>query len=315
MKKVLVIAALAGLVLAVGAYGARKRISGPSIETQAALYQIERIEKTWHKASSLKNLDLMMSIWAPNATMTIGGSTMTGKAAIREFFTKAAPFQPQNHWISDTPAYKIRAEVHGNRGTLYFECHYIDLDTQKVASVVAADQQVQKINGKWLITNLAVATATLTSPLPPPVGASGARTRTSSPSIQKQAALYQIERIEKTWHKAASSKNLDLMMSIWAPNATYTVAGSTMTGKAAIRAFLAKAGPFQPQNHWISDTPAYKIRAEVHGNRGTLYFECHYIDVDTGTLVTPVGGDWQVQKINGKWLITNVATATVTLQP
>ena len=116
-------------MLAVGAYGARKRISGPSTDKQAALYQIERIEKTWHKAASLKNLDLMMSIWAPNATSTVGGSTVTGKAAIRAVFAKAGPFQPQNHWISDTPAYKIRATVNGNRGTLYFECHYIDVDT------------------------------------------------------------------------------------------------------------------------------------------------------------------------------------------
>ena len=88
-----------------------------------------------------------------------------------------------------------------------------------------------------------------------------------------------------------------------------------MTGKAAIRAMFAKAGPFQPQNHWISDTPAYKIRATVNGNRGTLYFECHYIDVDTGTVKSAVAADQQVQKINGKWLITNSATATTTLKP
>jgi SnoaL-like domain len=162
MKKAILIALLVGLVLAVSAYGARTRTSGPpSIEKQAALYQIERIEKTWHKAASTKNLDLMMSIWAQNATMTIGGSTVTGKVAIREVFAKAGPFQPQNNWVSDTPEYKIRATVNGNRGTLYFECHYVDVDTQKVASVVAADQQVQKINGKWLITNSVTATTTL----------------------------------------------------------------------------------------------------------------------------------------------------------
>ena len=28
----------------------------------------------------------------------------------------------------------------------------------------------------------------------------------------------------------------------------------------------SKAGPFQPQNHWISETPAYKIRTTVSGN-------------------------------------------------
>ena len=132
---------------------------------------------------------------------------------------------------------------------------------------------------------------------------------------QSRPTLYQIDSIEKTWHKAASLKNLDLFMSIWAPNATATVAGKTVTGKAAIRRLFAKAGPFQPQNHWVSDTPAYKIRATVNGNKGTLYFECHYIDVDTGKVAAVVGAHQEVQKINGKWLITNLAASTVTLKP
>ena len=91
-----------------------------------------------------------------------GTATLTGKAEIRKFFeTKAAPFQPVNHSLSDTPAYKIRTTVNGDKGTLYFECHYIDTKTQKVAAVVGADQNVQKINGKWLIVSSAAATPIL----------------------------------------------------------------------------------------------------------------------------------------------------------
>jgi hypothetical protein len=161
VKHVLTIAAFAGLVLAVGAYGATRGGHRANVERQADLYQIDAIEKTWHKAASLKNLDLFMSIWAPNATATLAGQTVTGKTAIRAVFAKAGPFQAKNHWVSDTPAYKIRATVNGAKGTLYFECHYIDVDTGKVAAVVGAHQEVQKINGKWLITNLAASTVTL----------------------------------------------------------------------------------------------------------------------------------------------------------
>ena len=161
MKKVGAIVGLAALMLAVSAYGARSTSTGASVQKQAALYQIDAIEKVWHKAASTKNLNLMMSIWAPNATATVAGKTVTGKAAIRELLGKAGPFQQQNHWLSDTPAYKIRTTVNGNKGTLYFECHYIDLDTGKVAAVVGADEQVQKLKGKWLITNMAASTATL----------------------------------------------------------------------------------------------------------------------------------------------------------
>jgi hypothetical protein len=160
MKKVLIGATATALVF-VGVGFGTLGTTAPSVQKQAALYQIEGIERTWHKAASLKNLNLMMSLWAPNATMTVGGKTYTGKAAIRGVFTKSGPFQPQNHWISDTPAYKIRATVNGSKGTLYFECHYIDVDTLKVAAVVGADQEVQKFNGKWLITNLTAGSTTL----------------------------------------------------------------------------------------------------------------------------------------------------------
>lgn len=161
MKKGVVIGALLSLVLTAGAYGARESIAGPSPQKQAALYQIERIEKTWHRAASTKNLDLMMSVWAPTATMTIGGTTYTGKRAIRDIFARAAPFQPENHWISDTAAYRIRASVNGDKGTLYFECHFVDVDTGKVASVTGNDQEVRKINGRWLITNLRASSVAL----------------------------------------------------------------------------------------------------------------------------------------------------------
>ena len=153
MKRLLATVALIGLGVLLAGQGAWGRgSSGSSAQKLADMYRIDQIEKTWHKAASRKNLDLMMTLWAPNATFTYAGQTYRGKAAIRGLFAKAGPFQPQNHWESDTPAYKVRVTVNGKRGTLYFECHYIDVDTQKVAATVGADQDVRKINGKWLIT-------------------------------------------------------------------------------------------------------------------------------------------------------------------
>jgi ketosteroid isomerase-like protein len=120
----------------------------------ADLYGIEQIEVTWHKSASTHDLDLMMSLWADNATFTVGTATYSGKADIRNFFaTKAAPFQAGNNWVSETPAYKVRATVAGDKGTLYFECHYVDAATKLVKSVVGADQNVAKVNGQWLITS------------------------------------------------------------------------------------------------------------------------------------------------------------------
>ena len=151
------------LVLTATACGSSKSSSSTqALQTQADKLAIQEIEVNWHRASSTKDIDLMMSLWAPDATFNIGTETLTGKAQIRDFFIhKAAPFQPENHWLSDTPAYKLRATVNGDKGTLYFECHYIDTKTSRVVSVVGADQNVARINGKWLITNSAAATPTL----------------------------------------------------------------------------------------------------------------------------------------------------------
>ena len=162
MRTLLAGSAIAALVAALAACGSSGMSAAAAADRKAAnILAIDQIERSWHQAASKKDLDLMMSLWAPNATFTFGGQTASGRAAIRKVLKAAAPFQPQNHWVSDTPAYKIRTTVNGSKGTLYFECHYIDVKTQKVMSVVAADQNVQKINGKWLITNSSGASPTL----------------------------------------------------------------------------------------------------------------------------------------------------------
>jgi ketosteroid isomerase-like protein len=153
--------ALAVLLTACGGSG-KKSAAEQLAQHQSDLYSIDQIERVWHKAASTQNVDLMMTLWADDATFNLGTETLRGKAQIRDFFThKAGPFQPGNHWVSETPAYKIRTTVSGDKGTLYFECHYVDVKTGKVVSVVGADQNVARINGKWLITSIAAATPKL----------------------------------------------------------------------------------------------------------------------------------------------------------
>ena len=156
MGKLSSVGAIAALVLLLAACGGSpaESASAQAIQEDADLYRIGEIEKKWHQATSTHDIDLMMSLWAEDATFTVdAGKTLTGKEAIREFWLAAPVFQPDTHWVSETPAYKIRATVDGDKGTLYFECHYVDPVTEKVVRVVGADQQVARINGEWLITN------------------------------------------------------------------------------------------------------------------------------------------------------------------
>ena len=132
----------------------------------------------------------------------------------------------------------------------------------------------------------------------------------------REANLYEIDQIESKFHEAVAHHNLDLMMSLFAPGAVFNVEDQALTGKPAIRHWFATENKaFFPQNHWIADTPTYKIRATVNGDKGTLYFECHYIDPKTKKLVAWLGVDHDVQKINGTWLIVNSVVSKPVLSP
>jgi ketosteroid isomerase-like protein len=129
----------------------------------ADMWKIDQIEKEFHHATTAKDIDAMMSLFAPNATMTVGGGeTASGLEEIRQFWLdKAVSFEPQTNWISDHPAYKLEITLNGDRGTLHFECHYVDAETAEVVSVTAADLDVARIDGTWLITNMIGGTADL----------------------------------------------------------------------------------------------------------------------------------------------------------
>ena len=154
---------VAGCVAGCG--GSGKPTAGQAkMAREAALYEIEGIEKTFHKAATTHNVNLMMSLFAPGAVFNIGTETYTGKAQIRRFFaTKNAAFMPRNHWEADTPSFLIKATVNGDKGTLYFQCHYIDVKTGKVMATVGVDHQVQKIDGRWLIVDSAASPAALST--------------------------------------------------------------------------------------------------------------------------------------------------------
>jgi ketosteroid isomerase-like protein len=125
------------------------------MQQQSDYWQIDQIEKDFHHATTIKDIDLMMSLWAPNATMTVGpGVTAAGTDEIREFWlTKSTAFDPAIHWLSDHPAYKLEITVAGDRGTLHFECHYVDYAQAHVDVATVADMDVARIDGRWLITN------------------------------------------------------------------------------------------------------------------------------------------------------------------
>jgi ketosteroid isomerase-like protein len=147
------------------------------------------------------------------------------------------------------------------------------------------------------------------------VACAGPTTGSSGEPSRRFQDMWEIGQIEKTFHHAQTTKDIDEMMSLYAPTATMTVGpGVTASGVDEIRRFwLEDSAPFKAENAWLSDHPAYKLEVTVDGNRGTLHFECHYVDTRSGEVVSATAGDFDVARIGGEWLITNFVGATTTL--
>jgi ketosteroid isomerase-like protein len=165
MRKLLIAGTLGIVVVFLAACGDSNVPSARELDLQrtADIYEIDQIEMQFHQAQTNKDIDQMMSLYAPNATMTVGpGVTAAGLDEIRRFWLdKSAPFAPENTWMSDHPAYKLEITVEGDRGTLHFECHYVDYTTSEIVSATTADFDVARIDGRWLITNMVAGTTAL----------------------------------------------------------------------------------------------------------------------------------------------------------
>src|SRR5262245_1454503 len=132
------------------------------MQVQVDRYAISEIERDFHEAISKKNIDQIVGLFAPNATGTFGpGKTVTGKEQIRGAWLKSVAFKPETQWLSDHPAYKLKVTLAGDRGTLHFECHFVDIKTGKIAAVTAGNADVARINNRWLITNFVGSTSEL----------------------------------------------------------------------------------------------------------------------------------------------------------
>ena len=147
-------------------------------------------------------------------------------------------------------------------------------------------------------------------------GGSSASTDTLQ-QLQLKADSWDIDQIEVAIHKALTLQDIDLLMSLWAPNATLSIGPElTASGTNQIRRlWLEESIAFEPTTHLISDHPAYKVRITVSRDRGTLHFECHMVDFETGEMVAVIEADLDVARIDGQWLITNMVGGSTELTP
>jgi hypothetical protein len=130
----------------------------------------------------------------------------------------------------------------------------------------------------------------------------------------------QLHKVEIDFHEAGSTKNLDLMLSLFADDAVMTTKRKTDDGKEEIKTYTGKeqiknywqAHPaFQPQNQWVGYTPAFRIRYTVEGDRAHLYFECLWMDKTANKIAAHTNSDDTLVRVNGAWLIKEMTAAAV----
>lgn len=137
------------------------RADGPESVQVAEIYQLQA---GFHRAKSHQDIDLMMSLWATDATVTFGALFLSGTDAIRTFFLGSGSWKHQR--ISLVPSFKDEIDVHGDTAYLYFECHDIAL-TNESASAPAGTVvthlfnagTVRHVGGNWLYQDMVFGSA------------------------------------------------------------------------------------------------------------------------------------------------------------
>lgn len=128
--------------------------------------------------------------------------------------------------------------------------------------------------------------------------------RAAGRDSEETADIYQLQ---AAFHRAKSHQNIDLMVSLWARDATFRIGTTTYAGRDAVRAFFLASGSWQFQR--ISLVPSFKDVITVHGDNAFLYFECHDVALTdesptapAGSIVTHLFNAGALRRVERRWL-------------
>lgn len=135
---------------------------------KVAIGEIYQLQAAFHRAKTNQDIDLMMSLWAPDGVLRVQGdpnSPYVGTTALRSFWLNSGSFK--NHRFSLVPSFKTTIDVHGAEAYLYFECHDVANYDQPSRSIIGDTflaGTVRFIGGDWVFADM---TAGKSSPLSP----------------------------------------------------------------------------------------------------------------------------------------------------
>src|SRR6516225_2700896 len=125
LRRAGVAAAIGGTVLVVPALA-----NGDVSHGSEQIGESYELQAAFHRAKSHQDIDLMVSLWADDATVTFNGVDYAGPDGIRTLFLNSGSWH--HHRMSLVASFKDQIGVQGDTGFLYFECHDVALDTDDV---------------------------------------------------------------------------------------------------------------------------------------------------------------------------------------
>jgi hypothetical protein len=139
------------------------QVDGPS----SPVGDIYQLQAAFHRAKTMQDIELMMSLWAEDATFNSQGdpnSPYVGSDSLRAFWLNSGSFK--NHRLSLVPSFKTQITVRrDDEAWLYFECHDVgdfDQPTRAIASDTFLAGTVKNLQGQWVFWDM---TAGSSSPL------------------------------------------------------------------------------------------------------------------------------------------------------
>lgn len=109
-----------------------------------------------------ENLEFLETLWAPDATLTVGGTTLDGRDAVMAWFANSAPpFIQNRNWVSLTPSFRTEFEARGRKADISFICVLVDPATDMVVGKTSFSGTAKKVRGEWVFWDMNIAPTTL----------------------------------------------------------------------------------------------------------------------------------------------------------
>lgn len=126
----------------------------------------------------------------------------------------------------------------------------------------------------------------------------------------RRLAVGEIYKLQAAFHRAKTTQDIDLMMSLWDNDGILNIQGdpnSPYIGFDRLKLFWQNSGSFTHRR--FSLVPSFKTQIDVDDDEARLYFECHDIsnfDLPDRAIAADTFLAGTVRNVRGRWVFSNM---------